>query len=186
LFERLQIPDVILITPTIHRDARGFFTESYRRDRWADNGISVAFVQDNHSLSTERGVIRGLHFQSPPHAQAKLIRCTRGSVFDVAVDIRSGSPTYGRHVGVDLSAANGRQLYVPVGFAHGFCTLEPECELQYKCSDYYAPDFDRGLAFDDPEIAIPWPVSPDAAVLSDKDRKQSRLSEIASPFSYPA
>lgn len=184
LFERLFIPGLIKVSPKRFSDPRGFFFESYREDRWFEAGVGVAFVQDNHSLSAERGVIRGLHFQRQPHAQAKLVRCTRGSVFDVAVDIRKGSPTYGCYEGVTLSADNGSQLYIPIGFAHGFCTLEPNSEVQYKCSDYYAPDCDAGLAFDDSDIAIDWPIEVSRAILSHKDRNQPAFRSFESPFTY--
>ena len=184
MFERLVIPELVKVTPKRFSDSRGFFFESYREDSWTALGVDAVFVQDNHSLSVEVGVVRGLHFQRQPHAQAKLVRCTRGSVFDVAVDIRKGAPTYGRYAGVTLSANNGVQLYVPVGFAHGFCTLEPNSELQYKCSDYYAPECDAGLAFDDPDIGIDWPIDLSRAILSDKDRGQPAFRGFESPFTY--
>jgi dTDP-4-dehydrorhamnose 3,5-epimerase len=158
--------------------------ESYRVDRWREAGIDVDFVQDNHSLSSEAGVVRGMHFQRPPHAQAKLIRCTHGSVLDVAVDIRAGSPWFGKHVAVVLSAENGCQLYVPAGFAHGFCTLEPNSELQYKVSDYYAPDCDAGIMFDDSALGIDWPVAGGKAILSDKDRRLPKLADLPDQFVY--
>ena len=166
------------------RDARGFFSETFNAGALAVAGITAPFVQDNHSLSTAQGVVRGLHFQVPPHAQAKLVRVTRGSIFDVAVDIRVGSPTYGRHVGAVLSAANWQQIWIPEGFAHGFCTLEPETEVIYKVTDIYAPDCDRALFWNDPELAIAWPVPAEAAILSAKDAAAPRLNDMVSPFRY--
>jgi dTDP-4-dehydrorhamnose 3,5-epimerase len=176
--EPTAIPDVKLVTPQRFGDHRGFFCESYNRQRFADAGIMTDFVQDNHSQSVAVGTVRGLHFQSPPFAQAKLIRVVRGRIFDVAVDIRRSSPTYGRHVAVELSADNGHQLLVPIGFAHGFCTLEPNTEIAYKVSAYYSAAHDHGLAFDDPELAIAWPVPSAKAILSDKDRRNPRLADL--------
>ncbi|HSR70780.1 MAG TPA: dTDP-4-dehydrorhamnose 3,5-epimerase, partial [Kiloniellales bacterium] len=170
--ERLEIEGLLLITPRRFTDARGDFCETYNaRTLREQAGIDIPFVQDNQSLSRAPGTLRGLHFQIPPAAQAKLVRVLRGAVFDVAVDLRRGAPTYGRHVALRLDAASGAQLFVPVGFAHGFCTLEPDTEVLYKVSDFYAPQCDKGLAWDDPELAIAWPVSPAEAVLSDKDRR---------------
>jgi len=148
-------------------------------------GITTTFVQDNHSLSRPPFTLRGLHFQTPPRAQDKLVRCIRGRIFDVAVDVRKGSPTYGTWVGAELSAENGRQLFVPVGFAHGFLTLEADCEVVYKCSDTYAPDHDAGIRWDDPTIGIDWPIPAGAMPeLSDKDRVQPLLADFESAFSY--
>ena len=180
----LQIPDVMLVVPTIHRDARGFFSETFSARVLDEAGISPAFVQDNHSLSVEKGVVRGLHFQLPPFAQDKLVRVTRGAILDVAVDIRAGSPTFGRYVAEVLSAENWHQLWVPKGFAHGFCTLEPNTEVVYKVTDYYAPQHDRGIAWNDPAIGIEWPVRLDEAVLSDKDRRQPDLASVGECFPY--
>ncbi|SDF36853.1 dTDP-4-dehydrorhamnose 3,5-epimerase [Limimaricola pyoseonensis] len=177
------LPGVVLLTPRRFGDARGFFSESWSQRRMAEAGMALDFVQDNHSLSAQTGTLRGLHFQSPPHAQAKLVRCGRGRLYDVAVDIRRGSPSFGRWVGVELSFENGHQLLVPEGFAHGFVTLEPDTEIVYKCSDYYAPDCDAGIAWDDPDLGIDWPLS-GAPVLSDKDAAAPRLSQIDSPFAY--
>ncbi len=182
--EQLKIGDVKLITPSIHRDDRGFFSETYNRTALADAGIAAAFVQDNHSLSRQKGVVRGLHFQVAPRQQGKLVRVTRGSILDVAVDIRVGSPTYGQHVSAVLSAENWAQLWVPTGFAHGFCTLEADTEVQYKVTDYYAPECDRGILWNDPVLGISWPVTADEAVLSDKDRKQPRLADAPAAFAY--
>lgn len=177
-----EIEGLLLLEPRKFGDARGFFSETYNRRQLASLGFDAAFVQDNQSLSVEAGVVRGLHFQSPPHAQAKLVRVVRGAILDVAVDLRRGSPTYGDHAAVELSAANWRQLLIPVGFAHGFATLEPNCELAYKVTDYYAPDHDHGLLWNDPDLGIDWPVAAEAAILSEKDRAQPRLAGIASPF----
>lgn len=179
---RLAIPDVILLEPARHLDDRGFFSETYNRQALAEVGIAVDFVQDNHSMSARRGVVRGLHFQVPPAPQDKLVRVARGSVFDVAVDIRQGSPTYGKWVSAILSGENWHQLFVPRGFAHGFCTLEPGSELLYKVSDYYAPECDRGLAWNDPDIAIDWPLGVEEALLSGKDTQQPRLAELPPYF----
>ncbi len=181
--DQTSLPGVLVITPRRHGDHRGFFSESYNHRRMVEAGIEIGFVQDNHSLSAAPGTVRGLHFQTPPHAQAKLVRCGRGRLFDVAVDLRCGSPNYGRWTGVELSFENGRQLLVPAGFAHGFVTLEPDTEIIYKCSDYYAPDCDAGIAWDDPEIGIDWPLS-GAPLLSDKDAAAPRLAQIDSPFRY--
>lgn len=149
----------------------------------ADAGLDVDWVQDNHSLSIQAGTVRGLHFQAPPRAQAKLVRCGRGEIFDVAVDIRRGSPTYGCWAGYRLSAGNGVQLFIPAGFAHGFATLEPYSEIIYKCSDYYAPDAEGALRWDDPDIGIDWPVT-DEVILSEKDSLAPRFSEFNNPFTF--
>ena len=153
------LPDVIEIVPRRLADHRGFFAETYSLRIYSDAGIPDIFLQDNHSLSAAAGTVRGLHFQAPPHAQAKLVRCGQGAIFDVAVDIRRDSPTYGRWAGCTLSAENGAQLYIPVGFAHGFATLEPDSEIIYKCSDYYAPESEGALRWDDPDIGITWPLT---------------------------
>lgn len=172
-----------LIKVNRYADARGFFAETYSIKRYAGLGIDVEFVQDNHSLSKDFGTIRGLHFQAPPFAQAKLVRCGRGSIFDVAVDIRKGSPTYGKWEGYELTAENGHQLYVPVGFAHGFATLEPDSEIVYKCSQYYAPEAEGSLLWSDPDISVDWPVFSNP-VLSEKDSVAPMLAEFESPFIY--
>ncbi len=180
---RLDIPDIILLEPKRFGDERGFFSETYKQNELAELGIDVDFVQDNHSLSREPFVLRGLHFQTAPHAQDKLVRVVRGSVFDVAVDLRHGSPTYGQHVSVILSAENWKQMYIPKGFAHGFCTLEPDTEFLYKVSDIYAPECDKGVAFDDPSLGIEWPIPVgETPVLSDKDRQQPKLSDLPNYF----
>lgn len=180
--EDCTLPDVKLITPTRHGDHRGFFSETWSRAAFAEMGIDIDFVQDNHSLSATVGTLRGLHFQSPPCAQDKLVRVTRGRILDVAVDIRTASPTFGKHVAVELSAANWKQLLVPVGFAHGFVTLEPDTEVQYKVSAPYSPENDHGLAFDDPALGIDWGLPAAALTLSDKDRKHPRLAEMLRYF----
>ncbi len=182
--ESLAIPAVKLITPRIFRDDRGFFSETYKAAALADAGIAESFVQDNHSLSRAQGVVRGLHFQIAPMAQGKLVRVIRGSILDVAVDIRTGSPTFGQHVTAVLSAENWAQLWVPVGFAHGFCTLEPDTEVIYKVTAPYAPGCDRGMLWNDPALGIDWPVSGEAAVLSGKDRDNPRLAELPPYFSF--
>ncbi len=177
LVEDTAIPDVKIITPKKFGDRRGFFSETYNRRAAAQAGIHLEFVQDNHSLSADVGTIRGLHFQSAPFAQDKLVRAPRGRILDVAVDLRRSSPTFGRHVAVELSAENWRQLLVPIGFAHGFCTLEPDTEVFYKVTNYYSPAHDHGLAFDDPALGIAWPIDATKAILSDKDRRLPRLAD---------
>jgi dTDP-4-dehydrorhamnose 3,5-epimerase len=183
--EETDLPGVVIITPRRFGDARGFFSESWNRRLLAEHGIDHDFVQDNHSVSARTGTVRGLHYQSPPHAQAKLVRCGRGRLFDVAVDIRTGSPTYGRWTGVELSFENGRQLMIPAGFLHGFVTREPDTEIIYKCTDYYAPSADGAVRHDDPDIGIDWGLT-DAPLLSDKDAAAPLLRDIASPFTYEA
>jgi dTDP-4-dehydrorhamnose 3,5-epimerase len=180
--EALAVPGPVVVTARRFGDHRGFFLETYSARDFAALGIGDVFVQDNHSLSAQAGTIRGLHFQLPPHPQAKLVRVLRGAILDVAVDIRRASPFYGRHVAVELTAANARQLYVPVGFAHGFCTLTAETEVAYKVTDLYAPDCDRGIAWDDPDLALPWPFAAGAVQLSDKDRRAPRLRDLAQGF----
>lgn len=176
---------VQLIRPRRFGDDRGWFTETYNEARFVEDGITCRFVQDNHSLSVPRFTLRGLHFQTPPHAQDKLVRCIRGRIFDVAVDVRKDSSTYGNWVGAELSAENGHQLFVPVGFAHGFLTLEDNCEVVYKCSALYAPDHDGGIAWNDPDIAIDWPMPENTLPeLSGKDGKQPTLADFDSPFAY--
>ena len=179
--EQLRIPDVKVLTPKKHGDHRGFFSEAYSRRALAEAGIEIEFVQDNHSRSAAKGTVRGLHFQIPPFAQDKLVRVVRGAVFDVAVDLRRGSPTYGRHASVTLSAESWNQVLVPAGFAHGFQTLAPDTEVIYKVSGYYAPDHDKGLLWNDPALGIEWPIPEREAGLSDKDRRQPRLADLAAP-----
>ena len=180
--EATDIPDVKIIIPRKFADPRGFFSETYNRKAYADAGIALDFVQDNQSLSTLRGTVRGLHFQSPPFAQDKLIRVLRGSIYDVAVDLRRSSPSYGRHVGVELSAQNWRQLLVPAGFAHGFVTLEADVEVAYKVTGAYSAAHDLGLAWDDPDLGIRWPLDGVEPALSDKDRRHPRLRDLAPIF----
>ena len=182
--ERLAIFDVVLLTPKKHGDDRGFFSEVFREDAAAAFAPGLKFVQDNHAYSAQRGVLRGLHYQTPPHAQGKLVRCTRGAILDVAVDIRKGSPTWGKHVSAEISAANWRQIWVPPGFAHGYVTLEPDTEVLYKVTDYYAPECDRGVAWDDPAIGIEWGLNPAELILSAKDRLHPRLAEAPSAFEW--
>lgn len=172
-----EIPDVKVFRAKKHGDHRGFFSEVFRRSALLEHGIDVDFVQENHSLSAARGTVRGLHFQIAPRAQAKLLRVPRGAILDVAVDIRHGSPTFGRHVAVRLGADEWNQIYVPVGFAHGFCTLEPDTEVLYKVSDYYSPEHERGIRWNDPALGIAWPVGADEAVLSPKDREYPMLAD---------
>lgn len=181
-FQRFDIDGPMLVTPRRISDHRGFFSETFRSDLLVANGIDAPFVQDNHARSESRGVLRGLHFQVPPRAQGKLVRVSRGSILDVCVDIRHGSPTFGRHVSAELSAANWRQMWIPVGFAHGYVTLEPDTEVLYKATDYYAPQQEGGLAWDDPVLGIDWRVSPSELTLSDKDRKQPRLADLGVVF----
>jgi dTDP-4-dehydrorhamnose 3,5-epimerase len=175
-----QIP---LIIPQRFGDQRGFFAETYSRQKYVEMGVDIEFVQDNHSLSRDVGTLRGLHFQAPPHAQGKLVRCGRGAFFDVAVDIRRGSLTYGCWVGYELSTENGHQLYVPMGFAHGFVTLEPDSEIVYKCSDYYTPETEGALRWDDPDIGINWPLKGNP-ILSKKDAIAPLLDGFESPFIF--
>ena len=172
----LAIPDVKLITAPRFGDARGFFSETYNAKTLAEAGIALTFVQDNHSLSAAVGTVRGLHYQSPPFAQDKLVRVTRGRILDVAVDIRKSSPTFGQHVTAEISAAAWNQILVPAGFAHGFVTLEPDTEVVYKVTQYYAPKNDHGILWSDPALGIAWPVAPGAAMLSDKDSRHPPLA----------
>lgn len=183
-FQELAISGVILIIPKKLGDNRGYFSETYRRDIFSTSVGNYEFVQDNQSLSADAGTIRGLHYQLQPRAQGKLVRCIAGAILDVAVDIRKGSPTYGQHVKAELTADNGHQLWVPPGFAHGFCTLEPSSIISYKVTDYYSPEHDRGLLWNDPELGIEWPVDADAAILSAKDKVQPRLADLGTTFVY--
>lgn len=178
-FAKTELAGVILLTPRRFGDDRGWFSETWNKRVMAQGGIDADFVQDNHSMSAQVGTLRGLHYQAPPHAQGKLVRCTRGAIFDVAVDVRQGSDTFGHWVGYDLSAQNGCQLYIPAGFLHGFVTRTPDAEVQYKCTDYYAPDADGSVAWD--SAGIDWGLSGDP-VVSDKDRKAPRFADWTSPF----
>jgi dTDP-4-dehydrorhamnose 3,5-epimerase len=175
----LAIPDVKLITPRRVGDARGYFSETFNQRRFAEAGLIADFTQDNHSLSRPRGTVRGLHFQRGAFAQAKLVQVLRGALFDVVLDIRPGSPTYGRHATIALSAAAGAQLLIPEGFAHGFCTTEPDTEVFYKVNRDYAPDHEGGILWNDPGLGIAWPIEPAQAVLSDRDRKWPTFAAFA-------
>ncbi|MFC4991198.1 dTDP-4-dehydrorhamnose 3,5-epimerase [Rubritalea tangerina] len=176
-----EIPDVLILSPKKHGDARGFFSEVYKESVLAEHGFTEAFIQDNHAYSAEAGVLRGLHYQSPPFAQDKLVRVVRGSIYDVAVDIRKGSATFGKWVGVELSADNWQQLLVPKGFAHGYLTLEPDTEVLYKVTNRYAPECDKGVLWNDAEIGVDWPLKGEP-ILSAKDEVQPLLSEIELEF----
>ncbi|ESQ78643.1 dTDP-4-dehydrorhamnose 3,5-epimerase [Asticcacaulis sp. YBE204] len=177
-FERFEVSGPALIRPKKIGDDRGFFMEAFK-DAWFREHIEdVTFVQDNQSLSAQVGTIRGLHYQTAPFGQGKLVRCLKGAIFDVAVDIRKGSPTFGKWVGATLTATGAEQLWVPDGFAHGFCTLEPDTEVFYKVTNPYSRENDAGLAFDDPAIGIEWPIDPAKAILSDKDKVQPKLASL--------
>src|SRR4051794_16850805 len=180
----LALPGLVLLRTRRFCDARGYFSETHNERTFQAAGITARFVQDNQSYSAKRGTIRGLHFQLPPASQAKLVRVLQGSVYDVAVDLRVGSSTYGRWVGKTLTAESGEQLFVPRGLAHAFCTLEPHTILAYKVDDFYAPESDSGLIWNDPTLAIAWPVEPQEVVLSDKDLKLGRFADFVSPFRY--
>lgn len=180
--EKLAIPEVILLTPPRFSDPRGFFSETFNVRRFAAAGVGQPFVQDNQSLSVAKGTVRGLHCQVAPSIQGKLVRCVRGAIWDVAVDIRHGSPTYGRHVAAVLSAENWSQLWIPGGFLHGFCTLAPDTEVIYKVTADYDRAAERAVVWNDPDLALPWPVAEDAAALSDKDRAAPRLAECDAWF----
>ena len=180
--EETAIPAVKIVTPKKFGDHRGFFSETWSRKAFAEAGLDLDFVQDNQSLSAPVGTLRGLHFQSPPFAQDKLVRVTRGRILDVAVDIRASSPTFGKHVAVELSAENWKQLLIPAGFAHGFVTLEPDTEVLYKVTAPYAPENDHGLAFDDPALGIDWRLPLSGLTLADKDRKHPCLAEMLRYF----
>lgn len=181
-FHVLEIPGPLEIVPLRHEDDRGYFTETYRSDLFAQHAGETCFVQENQSLSRLPGTIRGLHFQTDPCAQGKLVRCIAGSIWDVAVDVRSGSPTRGRWVAATLTPEKGNQLWVPRGFAHGFCTLEPDTIVSYKVTSYYSPENDKGVAWNDPEVAIAWPSLAAPETLSAKDRVQPRLSALPPLF----
>lgn len=176
-----HLPGLLVLEPARFGDDRGFFSESWSQKTLSQQGVDIDFVQDNHSLSAALNTVRGLHFQSAPHAQAKLVRCGRGALFDVAVDIRKGSPTYAKWFGIELSFENGKQLLVPTGFLHGFATRQPDTEIIYKCSDYYAPECDGVVRFDDPAIGIDWNLNV-PAVLSDKDARAPLLADLDNAF----
>lgn len=177
IVERLAVPEVLLVTVRRYPDGRGFFSETWSERRYREVGIPGPFVQDNHSCSTQRGVVRGLHLQIAPNVQGKLVRVTRGAIWDVAVDVRHGSPSFGRHVGAVLSAENWKQLWIPGGFLHGFCTLEPGTEVIYKVTADYDKTAERGVIWNDPALAIPWPIGPEQAILSDKDQILPKLAD---------
>ena len=180
--ERLDLEGLLLARPQKFADSRGYFVETYSARAYKEAGMGRLFVQDNQSFSSRRGTVRGLHFQIPPAAQAKLIRVLRGSVLDVVVDLRQGSPTYGQWRAITLSAEDGAHLFIPVGFAHGFCTLEPNTEVAYKVDDFYSPKCDAGLRWDDPDIGVIWPISAAEAILSDKDANLPPFKTFISPF----
>lgn len=182
--QKTPLEGLLVLTPVRHGDARGFFSESWNRSRMQNAGIDLDFVQDNHSLSAKVGTVRGLHFQSPPRAQDKLVRCGKGALFDVAVDIRRGSPTYGQWYGIELSFENGKQLLVPVGFLHGFATRAPDTEIIYKCSDFYSPECDGAVRWD--TCGIEWGLAPQDALLSEKDTAAPALADFESPFVWEA
>ncbi|MGO8801179.1 MAG: dTDP-4-dehydrorhamnose 3,5-epimerase [Roseiarcus sp.] len=182
IFEDTPLAGIKVITPRKLGDDRGFFSETYNRQAFAAAGVDLQFVQDNHSLSAQAGTLRGLHFQSPPFAQDKLVRVVRGAVLDVVVDLRTASATFGRHVAVTLSAENWRQLLIPAGFAHGFCTLEPNTEVLYKVTNYYSAEHDKGLAWNDPALGVVWPVTADRVILSERDRRHPLMSELPLVF----
>jgi dTDP-4-dehydrorhamnose 3,5-epimerase len=182
LLEEVGIEGLLLFSPKKVADERGFFSETYNASVFENSGVRCRFVQDNHSLSRMIGTVRGLHFQTPPHAQDKLVRVVQGRILDVAVDLRRSSPTFGRHVAVELSRANWRQLFIPKGFAHGFVALEPDTEVLYKVTDFYSPGHESGLAWDDPDLGIDWPVSGESAMLSERDRRWPRLRELTETF----
>lgn len=178
---KTDIEGVVIIEPRVFPDSRGYFFESYNKRAFDAEVASVDFVQDNESMST-KGVMRGLHFQRPPHAQAKLVRCVRGRVLDVAIDIRKGSPTYGRHVAVELSGENHRQIFIPRGFAHGFVVLSDEAVFQYKCDNYYCPESDGGISIEDTSLGIDWRMDVADAILSDKDKIHPMFKDFETPF----
>lgn len=180
---KTDIEGVIIIKPQIFKDSRGYFFESFSQREFNEKVTPIQFVQDNESCSSY-GVMRGLHFQKPPYSQSKLVRCVKGSVLDVAVDIRKGSPTYGKHVAVELSAENHLQFFIPKGFAHGFAVLSEEAIFQYKCDEFYTPQSEGGIQLMDESLGINWPISADKAILSEKDKKYPKLSEIISDFDY--
>ncbi|MEF3367839.1 dTDP-4-dehydrorhamnose 3,5-epimerase [Methylocystis sp. 9N] len=182
MFEDLELPGLKLVTPKKFGDARGFFSETHNAQTWAKAGLHYQFVQDNHSFSRDAGTVRGLHFQIAPFAQDKLVRVTNGAILDVAVDLRRASPTFGRHVAVELSKENWRQLFIPIGFAHGFVTLEPDTEVIYKVTNFYSPQHDRGVIWDDPDIGVAWTVGAQNALLSDRDRAWPRLRDLEEAF----
>lgn len=184
LVESLAIPEIKIVKPKKYSDGRGYFSETYNQSAFSEAGVSTAFVQDNQSFSAENGTVRGLHFQTAPYAQDKLVRVVQGAIFDVAVDIRAGSPTFGKYVSAVISTANWNQVFVPVGFAHGFMTLEPNTEVIYKVGNYYSPDHEKGLLWNDPALGIDWPSAANRATLSAKDMALPRLADLPAYFRY--
>jgi dTDP-4-dehydrorhamnose 3,5-epimerase len=183
-FIKTTIPDLLLFEPVVHNDARGYFFESYNESVFGQQGIDIRWVQDNQS-SSQYGVVRGLHFQRPPHAQTKLVRVLSGSILDVVVDIREGSPTFGKSFSIELTAENKKQLLVPKGFAHGFAVLSEQAEVLYKCDQFYNKASEQGILYADPTLAINWMIAADRAIISEKDRQLPLLKELKSPFTYP-
>jgi dTDP-4-dehydrorhamnose 3,5-epimerase len=179
---RLEIPDLLLIVPKRFEDPRGYFTELYNEKLLGDAGVSTRFVQDNFSLSRKTGTVRGLHYQTAPRQQAKLVRVSRGRILDVALDLRQSSASFGKHISVELSAENGKQIFIPAGFAHGFCTLENDTEIVYKVSDFYDPQTEQGVLWSDPELNISWPVLPHDATVSEKDAKLPLFKDMQRHF----
>ncbi len=179
-FEKTTLKDAYLIRPQVFTDERGFFMETYSEKKFKEAGIDTDFVQDNHAMSVTKGVLRGLHFQNPPHAQAKLVRVVKGAVYDVIVDLRKNSPTYGKWEGFELTSENKYMLFVPRGFAHGYVTLKDYTEFQYKCDNFYAPESDSGIMWNDPDLKIYWPI--ENPILSKKDQKQQSFKDFNSPF----
>jgi dTDP-4-dehydrorhamnose 3,5-epimerase len=184
MMQETLLPGVTIVTPRWFRDSRGAFCETYNQNTWQNLSLTENFVQDNHSISHQTGTIRGLHFQRPPQGQAKLVRVVAGAIWDVAVDIRRKSPTYGQWIGVDLTAENGRQLFIPEGLLHGFITRSPETQVIYKCSSVYAPTHEDAVRFNDPELDINWGISADDVMLSDKDAAAGSFADLDSPFTY--
>ena len=183
-FIKTTLPGLLLFEPVVHNDARGYFFESYNESVFGEQGIDIRWVQDNQS-SSQYGVVRGLHFQRPPHAQTKLVRVLSGSILDVVVDIREGSPTFGKSFSVELTAENKKQLLVPKGFAHGFAVLSEQAEVLYKCDQFYNKASEQGILYADPTLAINWMIAADRAIISEKDRQLPLLKELKSPFTYP-
>lgn len=183
IFSKTDIPEVILIEPKVFGDQRGYFFESFNQKEFEENIGEISFVQDNESKST-KGVLRGLHFQKPPYAQTKLVRCIQGKVLDVVVDVRENSPTYGKHITVELSEENKKQLFIPRGFAHGFVTLSEEAIFAYKVDNWYAPEYDSGIIWDDVTLNIDWKINPKEVILSSKDQQLSSFSVLETPFIY--
>lgn len=182
-FIKTEIPDVVILEPTVYKDDRGYFFESYNKEQFDKHVGEVNFIQDNQSKSV-KGVLRGLHFQRPPFTQAKLVRCLEGTIVDVAVDVRKGSPTYGQHVSVELSGENKKQLFVPRGFAHGFSVISKTATVMYKIDNEFAPKYDQGILYNDRDLAVDWKLKPEEVILSDKDKELKTFKESDIPFEY--